>query len=965
MTDHRNKATTLRELRQVCRPGPLARNQLDAFFVETAPARNPHQRTRELIANTLADVQDARILFYGHRDCGKSTELNKLLAELGGRFLAVQFSVEENMNMAAACAEDLLLLICERILQRAQEAKLDVDEAVLGEVSDYFTETVKTTGTERGTGASLAAGAKAESPSLLSSLLGLFGQFRGEIRYNAHSDTTTVARLRKRPADLVAQTNAVIQAIRERLPAGQQLLVIVEDLDKLDLARARPMFVENAALLASVTTNIIYTVPVFLFHSPDVGQFRPHFDEVYGLPMIKVREPGGDTPAQGAEVIKRIVRQRVDASLIEDDALDLLVEKTGGVLRLRFPGARRRGHHIGRRATPWAQPYRVRHPAARQGVLEPDQPPPRRQPDSRLSDQRRRPLRPSGGVRPQAERRASLPVPGGRHEPDSAALLRPRRVQRKGLAGRPPRRPGEPPAARSACMSETAQHLERLRNAIRQPVAAITAVEVDTVARAQGLVAELGPHEPDRPVAVLAFDARQISPEALLDKARAATKDWPSERGVLFLVDRTGAGEGEPTAFWQGMNFLREAWGGLAVHAVFLLLPLDYRLLMTVADHLADWIPLRFHFREAEDAEPRPRRMADYRGNGSGLRLPSPRVARQRLAQLEPALKAALLRGDPPALLMRRYYLPMFQASVSLADMHRASSLYRQIDEQAIPEPDRPGWWHAAAIYHLDRLDLAAADGVAARLLRHAEETGDAATKGLASHLLGRVAEERREFAVAENWYRRSLEVEEELGYEHGMAETYGQLGNLFLTLRRFGDARDSCSRRPSRSPTGWRTLRSLPWSTTNWGWSPRGNATSPPPRSGTASPWRSRRDWLGIVAQQRGDFTAAEEWYRKSLEIEERLGNNPGAASTRYQLGVLAGAQGRYEAAARLLAQASATSTACHDPQGAAMGARAFALFYHKADSATQARLAAVWREAGLGPLPEPDRTEPRQNGQ
>ncbi len=112
--------------------------------------------------------------------------------------------------------------------------------------------------------------------------------------------------------------------------------MIVEDLDKLDLARARPMFVENAALLAGVTTNIIYTVPVFLFHSPDVGQFRPHFEEVFALPMIKVNQPGRDAPTPGFDIVKRIVWERVDESLIRDDALDLLVEKTGGVLQHVF-----------------------------------------------------------------------------------------------------------------------------------------------------------------------------------------------------------------------------------------------------------------------------------------------------------------------------------------------------------------------------------------------------------------------------------------------------------------------------------------------------------------------------------------------------------------------------------------------------------------------------------------------------
>ena len=53
----------------------------------------------------------------------------------------------------------------------------------------------------------------------------------------------------------------------------------------------------------------------------------------------------------------------------------------------------------------------------------------------------------------------------------------------------------------------------------------------------------------------------------------------------------------------------------------------------------------------------------------------------------------------------------------------------------------------------------------------------------------------------------------------------------------------------------------------------------------------------LGIVAQGRGGLDEAEEWCRKSLGIEEELGNRPGMAFTYGQLGLLAEARGQLEA--------------------------------------------------------------------
>ena len=53
----------------------------------------------------------------------------------------------------------------------------------------------------------------------------------------------------------------------------------------------------------------------------------------------------------------------------------------------------------------------------------------------------------------------------------------------------------------------------------------------------------------------------------------------------------------------------------------------------------------------------------------------------------------------------------------------------------------------------------------------------------------------------------------------------------------------------------------------------------------------------LGITAQDRGRLDEAEDWYRKSLTINEELGDRPGMALTYAQLGLLAedGASSRW----------------------------------------------------------------------
>ena len=55
--------------------------------------------------------------------------------------------------------------------------------------------------------------------------------------------------------------------------------------------------------------------------------------------------------------------------------------------------------------------------------------------------------------------------------------------------------------------------------------------------------------------------------------------------------------------------------------------------------------------------------------------------------------------------------------------------------------------------------------------------------------------------------------------------------------------------------------------------------------------------DVLGTVAQLRGDYDAALDWYRKSLAIAEQLGDRAGMAASYHQLGIVAQLRGDYDA--------------------------------------------------------------------
>ena len=136
-------------------------------------------------------------------------------------------------------------------------------------------------------------------------------------------------------------------------------------------------------------------------------------------------------------------------------------------------------------------------------------------------------------------------------------------------------------------------------------------------------------------------------------------------------------------------------------------------------------------------------------------------------------------------------------------------------------------------------------------------------------HHLGLAAQVRGRLDEADDWYRKSLTISEELGDRPGMALAYGQLGTTAKDRGRLDEATDWYRK-------ALNTFEEL------------GN------RRHMATGYHQ----LGMTAQDRGQLDEADDWYRKSLTIREELGDRPGTALTYGQLGNTAQVRGRLDEA-------------------------------------------------------------------
>ncbi len=138
-----------------------------------------------------------------------------------------------------------------------------------------------------------------------------------------------------------------------------------------------------------------------------------------------------------------------------------------------------------------------------------------------------------------------------------------------------------------------------------------------------------------------------------------------------------------------------------------------------------------------------------------------------------------------------------------------------------------------------------------------------------AYHQLGTVAQLRGRLDEAEDWYRKSLAISEELGITPDMAGAYYQLGTVAQLRGRLDEAEDWYRKSLAISEE----LRNTP-------------------------KMAGIYHQLGTVTQLRGRLDEAEDWYRKSLAIKEELGRTSDMAGDYHQLGMVARLRGRLDEA-------------------------------------------------------------------
>ncbi|HEY9888080.1 MAG TPA: P-loop NTPase fold protein, partial [Candidatus Obscuribacterales bacterium] len=215
-----------------------------------------------------ASTQNGKFVFAGHRGCGKSTLLKRLAIEMQPRHEVVFFSIADLIEMSDITHTNILYAIALMMLHRASLKRIAVSDDIKDTLLGWNTTVRKQLSSQGTTG---EAGLGGEWFKLFTAKLQRERSFREEL------ETT----FDKKISDLVGKCDRLAATLQTA--TKRPVLVIIDDLDKLDLPLVEAIYRNNIKSLFSPQFRIVFTIPVSAVQEPQItgaltseGIVRPH-----------------------------------------------------------------------------------------------------------------------------------------------------------------------------------------------------------------------------------------------------------------------------------------------------------------------------------------------------------------------------------------------------------------------------------------------------------------------------------------------------------------------------------------------------------------------------------------------------------------------------------------------------------------------------------------------------------------
>lgn len=335
------RAESLREVATQTTNQPLLSD--DPRYVDVADGRDTkdlkmlylHLRDAGAQEGTGAKVF-TKVALTGGRGCGKTTELFRIEVKLSDEFETLHLFVDGSL-LSDCDYTDLFLWLVENLVNKFKnELNMPLKEELVRNVTEWFAETVleKEERTKEQTNIETEAATEGRT-GLYWINFKLLARLRSMIEGSVDQRRVIRQKLQKYPTELIDKVNLLLSDAQQILSenTNKKLLIVQDNLDRLDESVATKLFFENGEQLKKLNAHVIYTVPNAIDIAPN--GISTIFNNSFTIPTVKIFTRQGDDFEKGINTLIDLVNKRVNIENVFDsrDTVKYLVKKSGGSMR--------------------------------------------------------------------------------------------------------------------------------------------------------------------------------------------------------------------------------------------------------------------------------------------------------------------------------------------------------------------------------------------------------------------------------------------------------------------------------------------------------------------------------------------------------------------------------------------------------------------------------------------------------
>ncbi|MCD4747035.1 MAG: hypothetical protein K8R58_12130 [Bacteroidales bacterium] len=270
-------------------------------------------------------------VFFGHRGCGKSTELKRLAEKLDKEklFFVVNLDTSIELDNNNVKYVDVFMALAKRLFDKLERHNIEIDPVYFENLESWFQKKIIINEERKDYALDIKAGV--EGKVGLPFIGKIFANMTTAFKDNSSYKEQLREDIKNNFSEFAAGFNKLIAAANEAVAKKidrKAILFVIDGLDKLSGEDSSSFFISDVNQLQQIQSNFIYTAHIDLLYS---GTSITQVFEFSILPMIKIAEQNDKKFNKGYEALRKLIYKRADKSLFTSEKIvDRIIEFSGG-----------------------------------------------------------------------------------------------------------------------------------------------------------------------------------------------------------------------------------------------------------------------------------------------------------------------------------------------------------------------------------------------------------------------------------------------------------------------------------------------------------------------------------------------------------------------------------------------------------------------------------------------------------